>query len=100
MTATRYDAIVIGAGANGLVAAQYLARAGKRVLVVEQHQTPDPSADIGWIPPQVIRELQLGDALRIEQPDPWLTIPLGGGGALELSRDIAKTQEEIGRAHV
>jgi phytoene dehydrogenase-like protein len=31
-----YDAIIIGAGHNGLVAANYLARANKKVLVLEQ----------------------------------------------------------------
>jgi len=92
----RYDAIVIGAGANGLVAAHYLARTRKRVLVVEQHQAMDPSADIGWVPPQVRKDLGVAN-LRVEEPDPWLTVPLSGGGTLELSRDVAKSAEAIRR---
>ena len=92
----RYDAIVIGAGANGLVAAHYLARARKRVLVVEQRQALDPSADIGWVPPQVRKDLGV-ENLRVEEPDPWLTVPLAGGGTLELSRDVATAADAIRR---
>jgi phytoene dehydrogenase-like protein len=40
---TDYDVIIIGSGAGGLTAAVALARAGKRVLVLEQHDRPG-----GW----------------------------------------------------
>lgn len=43
MSANPYDVIVIGSGAGGLTAAVALARAGKKVLVLEQHDRPG-----GW----------------------------------------------------
>ena len=36
MPGVRYDAIIIGGGHNGLTAAAYLARAGRKVLVLER----------------------------------------------------------------
>ena len=43
MANTDYDTIIIGSGAGGLVAGTALARAGQRVLILEQHYLPG-----GW----------------------------------------------------
>ena len=37
--ATTYDAIVVGAGHNGLTCAAYLAKAGRKVLVLERRDS-------------------------------------------------------------
>ena len=35
-----YDVVMVGAGHNGLICATYLARAGKKVLVLEANASP------------------------------------------------------------
>jgi len=92
------DAIVIGAGVNGLVAAHALARAGRRVTVLERRGAPTGEPDVGWVPPTVMRELRLEqNGLRIEQPDPWIAVALGDGEKLELWRDPARSRDAIRR---
>ncbi len=74
MTTDRYDLLIIGAGHNGLVAANYLAKAGKRVLVLERREVAggqlvthtfdgntlfDPLHPGGQLRPDIVRDLEL-----------------------------------------
>ena len=91
MAANRYDAVVIGGGHNGLVTAAYLARAGKKVLVLERRHLVGGSAVteeiypgfkysvcsyvVSLLRPEIIRELDL--PLLIIQPENDLRVERG-----------------------
>ena len=97
MADQRSTSLVIGAGACELVAAHRLARAGRRVLVLEE-RAADGDAREGWIPPRVVRDLALErHGLKIHHPDPWAEIPLPDGSRLELSHDLERSVDAIRR---
>jgi phytoene dehydrogenase-like protein len=107
-----YDALIVGAGHNGLVAAAYLARAGKRVLVLERSERIGGAAVSlevwpGWtvsaasyvcslLHPRIIAELDLAaHGFAAYAKDPTSFTPLRDGRSLLLGRDDAANAREI-----
>ena len=104
----QYDAIVIGAGSNGLVAAAALGKAGKRVLVVEsadaiggQRRVSDfapgfrapLNTDTGWLPPTVARGLGI-TSIGTTAPNVVASVA-GDGQGLSLSTDANRAAATI-----
>lgn len=113
MNASRYDAIVVGGGHNGLVAAAYLARAGRRTLVLERRPVLGGAAVteeifpgfrfsvfsyvVSLLRPEIIRELDLPrHGLRILPLESTLT-PLENGDYLASWADPDETRRELYR---
>ena len=110
---TRYDAIIIGGGHNGLVCAAYLARAGLEVLVLERRPVIGGAAVseetvpgftfstfsyvMSLLHPKIIRELELRRFGLEVLPASDLFCPVDGKDFLLLSEDVAKTQASFAR---
>jgi phytoene dehydrogenase-like protein len=114
LTRKTWDAVIVGAGHNGLTCAAYLARAGKSVLVLEAHERvggactleePFPGTRMspcaylaGLLHPLVVRELEL-----VERGFDWtpalagLFVPFEDGASVQLYEDNSQCDEEIRR---
>jgi phytoene dehydrogenase-like protein len=95
-----FDAIVIGAGHNGLVAGGLLARAGLQTLVLERRDRPGGVAELaltmGRLRPTVMRDLQLEQhGLRLIAPSVRAFAPQPDGRALTLWADSGRTADEL-----
>jgi phytoene dehydrogenase-like protein len=113
VASNKYDVIVIGGGHNGLTNAAYLARAGKKVLVLERRHVLGGAAVteevfpgfkfsvcsyvVSLLRPEIIRDLDLPrHGLEILPLDGTFT-PMPNGDYLWRVNDHGKTRREIAR---
>jgi phytoene dehydrogenase-like protein len=113
-----FEVVIVGAGHNGLTAGCYLARAGRRVLVVERSATVGGMTSAGFLIPEaprhlvtpgaiecihlrktgIVEELGLGrHGFRVVEPDPSYAYLDPDGSSIALFRDPRRTAEDIGR---
>ncbi len=112
MTTVRYDAVVVGAGHNGLVTAAYLARGGLRTLVLERREgvggaldtvelapgvrCPAVADTVGRLRRSVVRDLALSShGLTLIRPDVRAFAPQPDGRAVTLWGDARRTADGL-----
>jgi phytoene dehydrogenase-like protein len=106
------DTIIIGAGHNALVTAFYLAKAGRRPLVLERRpivggcaitedfapgfKAPTLAHAFGPLRPSIVRDMQLERrGVHFVRPDPRLIALSRDGRAMALSTDVRRSMEAI-----